>query len=99
MHVRVVLIEGDMQGLIVAGGESAGNRLGYIDRLIRRLSSNAKSVRSGGNLQRFSIGALNALKDHQMLLCSSVQRPCKGEILVNPNPQRSFFELMLYRDF
>src|ERR1700722_10766472 len=99
MHARIVLVEGDMKCLVVTGGESAGNRLGYIDRLIGGLSSNAESVGSGGNLQRFGLSPLNALEDNQVLLSSSMQRPRQGEIVVDPYPQRSFFELMLYGDF
>lgn len=99
MHFRVVLVEGDVQRLVVTCGEGAGNRLGYVDGLIGGLRPDAKSVRSGRNLQRFGLSALHALEDNEVLLSSSMQRSHEGEIVVNPNPQCGLLELMLYVDF
>jgi len=67
--------------------------------LIGGLSAQTKDVRSCRNRERFRTDAVNAVKENHPLLSSPVQRPRQSELVIDPNPESGFFELMLHTNF
>ena len=66
-----MLVEGDMQGLVIAISKLGRNRLREIHGLVGGLSPQPKGVGAGPKLNSFRGIAVNAFENSQVLLTAS----------------------------